>query len=299
MAGQQEQGAAEQQQQHEDVVVLATQPVDQGQRVQPHDGHRERPRPAECARDRAHERDTAQRRSHHRALEDPVGGRERELGQRVRGEGEQRPVGAGQATPRREGIGRVVTRLQRDVRVGVEVVHRPEAGVAEVVEEVGEGEGRAQEEQDVEHHDGSQHPRRAQGRHACEDDRVEHQQHEDRDREVVAQHQGVVRQARDQGAQWPGVPAGEAALARRRERGPALGGREHDRQAGRHQAGEAEHPDPRAHAGVTAKPRGRRRRQSRCLQGRYQATSGWRAARNVQRRLPANATSETKGRVMA
>ena len=85
-------------------------------------------------------------------LDDPVRDRERQERQRIGQRREQRAVRAVQVAPGGEAVDRVVHLLADHVRVRVQVVQRAEPRVAEVVEQVGELQRRA-EQQDQLHGD--------------------------------------------------------------------------------------------------------------------------------------------------
>ena len=130
-------GDAEHRQQHRQAVVVgAADDVDEDQRVEGDEGGGAQRVDAAPGGEAGDERGEAEDRERRDRLQHRDREPDRQPGERVGGEGEERAVGAGRFGPGDVGEGRVGRRRVGRVDVGVEAVDDAEPGVVEVAEDV-------------------------------------------------------------------------------------------------------------------------------------------------------------------
>ncbi len=157
---------------HERVVVGPADRQLEQHGVQAHERHRPLPLAPQCVGGVADQRDRPQARERGDRLQRPQAAGQAERRERVAAEREQGAVGGVLEGPPHEREDRVPGRFGRDVRVGVQAVQGPEAGVAEVSEHVLGDERRPEQQDDVGGQDGRHQRPRRQRPGAYEHDQV-------------------------------------------------------------------------------------------------------------------------------
>jgi len=189
---------------HERVVVGPAERQLEQHRVQPHERHRPLRRSSQRAGGVAHQRDRPEARDGGDRLHRPQAAGDAQRRERVAAEREQGPVGGVLEGPPDEREHRVGGRFGREVRVRVQPVQGPQAGVAEVAEHVLGDQRRPQQQDHVRGHDRRhQRPHRQRPR-PRQHERVAdaHQQ-----RQVL---EAVAAQRRGQAPERPRQPRGPA-----------------------------------------------------------------------------------------
>ncbi len=261
----QRQRAGEQQEDQRVVVCPAHGQLEQ-HGVQAHECGRPAPGVAEAAGGPRDQRDRAETRGDRDGLEGPEAAREPQRGGRVARECEQRPVGGMQVGPPDEREDRVGGGFSGHVRVGVKAVQCPQAGEAQIAEDVLGDQRRAQEQDQVRRHDRRDEGAHGQGSGAGEHDQVAgaHDQHQRLEAALGDAHAEAL-----QGPRQPPRPAAPASGDVLRglagdARGQQKDGRDHAEQPQPGQRPQGAGPSPRAHRRPPA-----RRRPRGSLQGRY------------------------------